>query len=155
MSNSARNQVIYYERVIPKWTSFLPILLIFPTFWLTLAPINGLVGALSGIVVTAVTVLIMFLGSPIIRLEGSSLRVGGAQISVKLLGTAEAAPPGERLASRIPNLDARAFLALQNSRKGLIKLEIKDPNDPTPYWLFSTGDPKGFVAALEQVRESI
>jgi hypothetical protein len=97
----------------------------------------------------------MFLGSPIIRLEGSSLRVGGAQISVKLLGTAEAAPPGERLASRIPDLDARAFLALQNSRKGLIKLEIKDPNDPTPYWLFSTGDPKGFVAALEQVKGSI
>jgi hypothetical protein len=137
MSNSARNQVIYFERVIPKWTSFLPILLIFPTFWLTLAPINELVGAVSGIVVTAVTVLIMILSS------------------VNLLGRADIAPPGDRLASRIPDLDARAFLALQNSRKGLIKLEIKDANDPTPYWLFSTGDPKGFVAALEQLRKAI
>jgi hypothetical protein len=154
MSNSARNQVIYYERVVPKWTSFLPILLIFPTFWLTLAPINELVGVVSGIVVTAVTVLIMILSSPIIRLEGSILRVGSAQISVKLLGRADIAPPGDRLASRIPDLDARAFLALQNSRKGLIKLEIKDANDPTPYWLFSTGDPKGFVAALEQLRKA-
>ncbi len=130
-------------------------MLIFPTFWLTLAPINELVGAVLGIVVTAVTVLIMIVSSPTIRLEGSILRVGSAQISVNLLGRAEVAPPGDRLASRIPELDARAFLALQNSRKGLIKLEIKDTNDPTPYWLFSTRDPKGFVAALERLKKAL
>jgi hypothetical protein len=97
----------------------------------------------------------MFLNSPSIQLTAEILRVGKAQIAIDLLGDAVIAPPGDRLATRIPGLDARAFLSLQGSKTGLIKLEIKDPNDPTPYWVFSTNNPAGLVDALNQAKSSI
>jgi hypothetical protein len=154
MSIPAATQVLYRELVTPKWTSFLPVTLVLPTFWLTLAPINPLLGIVSGTLVTLGTVALMLASSPVIEIKTDQLRVGKARIDPRLVGLAEAAPDGVRLAQRVPNLDPRAFLALQNSRKGLIKLQILDKRDPTPYWVFSCKDPNGVIQAINAARKT-
>ena len=132
----------------PKWTSFIPLSLIFPTFWLTLSPINAAAGLISGVLVTLIAFALMIVNSPIIEIRQGEVRVSKARIESKHLGKVEIAAPATRFAQRIPNLDVRAFLVLQNSQKGLIKLEILDENDPTPYWVFSTKNPEAVVRAV-------
>lgn len=149
MSKLASTQADYRERVTPKWTSFLPILLIFPTFWLTFAPINLAAGIASGAVITGVVIWLMVALAPVIRIDDQILMVGKAQISRTLIGKAQIIPGAEAFAEKGPRLDARAYLALQGSIKGLVKVEITDPSDPTPYWLFSSAHPEEVVAALK------
>ena len=153
MSNPATNQMLYRERVTPNWTTFIPLTLIFPTFWLTFAPIHAAAGFISGVLVTIIVGTLMVVNSPKIEISPGRVRVSKAEIETKYLGKVEIAPMASRFAQRVPNLDSRAYLALQNSRKGLIKLEISDKKDPTPYWVFSTRNPEAVVSAvLEAVK---
>ena len=155
MSNSAATQAHYLERVTPKWTSFLPLTLILPTLWLTLAPINALLGLALGILGTVAVAWLMWAKSFKILVSGHLLQVGKASIETRLIGACEEVPFATRFAERVPNLDPRAFLRLQNSRKGLVKLQIVDKNDPTPYWVVSTKNPGQLISAIEQAKKAI
>ena len=155
MSNSAATQVEYRELVTPRWTSFLPLTLILPTFWLTFAPINAPVGLVSGLFVTVLAIGLMVANSPKITVSGSQLKVGKAQIDAKFIGSCEEIAYAPRFAQRVPNLNPKAYLRLQNSRRGLLKLEVLDKNDPTPYWLISTKNPKLLLAALDLAKKAI
>ena len=133
----------------------MPLALILPTFWLTLAPINAPIGIALGVLVTFVVVAAMLGTSARIRVSGTQLTVGSAQINLKFIGNAEIVPFAPRFAQRVPNLDPRAFLKLQGSRKGLLKLEILDKADPTPYWVFSTRNPELLVATIQAAKKAI
>jgi hypothetical protein len=155
MSNPATTQMLYRERVTPRWTNFIPLTLIFPTFWLTFSPINEAAGFISGVLVTLFVLVLMIVNSPTIEIRQGQIRVSKARIETRYLGKVEMAPLAPRFAQRVPNLDARAFLALQNSQKGLVKLEISDKKDPTPYWVFSTKNPEAVVRAVLQAKKSL
>jgi hypothetical protein len=155
MSNSAATQVLYSERVTPKWTSFLPLTLILPILWLTLAPINALLGLALGIFGTFAVAWSMWANSAKILVSGGRVQVGKASIEARFIGVCEEVPFATRFAQRLPNLDPRAYLRLQNSRKGLLKLEVVDKNDPTPYWVVSTKRPAQLIAAIEQAKKAI
>jgi hypothetical protein len=147
MSKLAADEFQYQERVLPKWTSFLPLLIVYPTFWLTMAPFNALLGSVFGIAVTLAIAAVMVVSSPKITVSESEVRVGRAHISRKLLGNVAVVQKQNQFSAKGPQLDARAYLSLQPSVSGLIRMEIKDPKDPTPYWLFSTRKPE-LVAEL-------
>lgn len=147
MSKLAANEVQYQERVLPKWSSFLPLLIVYPTFWLTMAPFNAVLGSIFGVAATIVIAVIMVAKSPKIVITTSEIRVGRAHISTKLLGNASVVEKQHQFSAKGPQLDARAYLSLQPSVSGLIRLDLKDPNDPTPYWLFSSRKP-ALVAEL-------
>ena len=152
MSKPAATQVLYRERVTPKWTSFLPLVLILPTFWLTFAPINAVIGIASGTGVTVIVAAFMVSNSPVISVSKGSLTLGKATLELKFAGKAVSIPKDSQFAERGPRLDSRAFLALQSTKKGLIRLEIADPKDPTPYWLFSTARPDELWEAMKEAK---
>jgi hypothetical protein len=153
MSIKAATQVEYSELVTPRWTSFLPLALILPTFWLTFAPINAHIGLISGLFVTVLVTALMIGSSPKIRVSASQIQVGKAQIHAKFIGSCEEVAYAPRFAQRVPNLHPSAYLRLQNSRHGLVKLEILDRGDPTPYWLISTKNPQRLIAAIELAKK--
>lgn len=155
MSNSAATQVSYQEWVTPKWSSFLPLALIFPTFWLTLAPINAPIGIGLGVLVTVAVAASMLVTSARISVSATQLTVGNARINLEFTGKVEIVPFAPRFAQRVPNLDPRAYLKLQGSRKGMLKLEIQDKADPTPYWVFSTKNPELLAAAIHEAKKAI
>ena len=55
--------------------------------------------------------------------------------------------PIEELASRASFLDV-AWLLLRGWIPGVVKIELTDADDPTPYWLVSTRNPAALAAAL-------
>lgn len=132
--------------------AFLPLFAIFPTFWLAFAPINLIAGVASGLAVTALVVFLMLRSSPRILVELGRLSVAGASVETKYLGEIEIISRENRFAERGPKLNANAFLALQPSQKGLLKVHIIDPRDATPYWLFSSKNPASLVVAIKNAK---
>jgi hypothetical protein len=151
--SESQNKQIYRERVIPGIGAFLPLLLIPPTGYLTLTPINQALGIFIGVVGTIAAVLALLLSAPLIELNQSRLKIGKAEIPRNILGSAEVISPSEAFAERGPKLDARAFIRFQPTVKTLIKIDLTDPKDPTPYLLFSTRKPE-VLAAILNGRES-
>jgi hypothetical protein len=140
--NEQRIDLQYTERVLPKWTSFLPVLGVFPAIWLTLLPINEAAGVIAGVVSTVVIALAMIAKSATISISSDSLQVSTASIERKHISGVEVISKGDAFAARGRELDPRAWFHFQGSVETLVRVKISDPADPTPYWLFSTRRPE-------------
>jgi hypothetical protein len=88
--------------------------------------------------------------APRIQVSKNHLRVGRVSIARNLVGTPQAIDKSEIFAERGPNLDPAAHKVFQGSVKTAVKIPVTDPEDPTPYWLVSTRNPKKLVEALSK-----
>ncbi|MBT2491871.1 DUF3093 domain-containing protein [Streptomyces sp. ISL-96] len=91
-------------------------------------------------------------GSQRIRVVGDALIAGDARIPVSALGEAEVLDAEEARAWRSYKADTRAHMLLRSYIPGALRVEVTDPDDPTPYLYLSTRDPEGLAAALAAVR---
>ncbi|MBL1100490.1 DUF3093 domain-containing protein [Streptomyces coffeae] len=113
----------------------------------TLPMLGGLIGgsALAAVAVSSY-------GSARVRVVAGSLVAGDAKIPVSALGTAEVLDADEATAWRSYKADPRAFMLLRSYIPTALRVEVTDPQDPTPYVYVSTRDPKALAAALAAVR---
>ncbi|WP_043266556.1 DUF3093 domain-containing protein [Streptomyces sp. CT34] len=113
----------------------------------TLPMLGGLIGgaALSAVAVSSY-------GSARIRVVGGALIAGDAKIPLSALGEAQALDADEALAWRTYKADARAYMLLRGYVRTAVRVEITDPEDPTPYAYLSTREPERLVSALASVR---
>jgi hypothetical protein len=113
----------------------------------TLPMLGGLVGGTAAAAVVASSY-----GSPRIRVVGDSLIAGEAKIPVSALGSSEILDPEEARAWRTYKADVRAFLLLRSYIPGALRVEVTDPEDPTPYLYLSTREPEALAAAIEAAK---
>ncbi|MFE7577659.1 hypothetical protein AMK18_00545 [Streptomyces sp. CB01249] len=113
---------------------------------LPLGTLPLLAGLAGGTVLSAVAV--SSYGSARIRVVAGALVAGDARIPVSALGEAEVLDAEEARAWRTHKADVRAFMLLRSYIPTAVRVEITDPEDPTPYVYLSTRDPKALVAAL-------
>lgn len=109
--------------------------------------LGGLVGgaALSMMAVSSY-------GSARIRVVAGSLVAGSARIPVTALGEATVLGREEAMAWRTYKADPRAFMLLRSYVPTALRVQITDPQDPTPYVYLSTRSPQRLAAALEAAR---
>jgi hypothetical protein len=148
MQPSDMNAPKFQEWQLPNAGSFLANLIVFPSFWLVSAPINPDFGWWFAGVTTLLSVLIRILVSKRIIVTGDRLSIGKASIPLSAIGAVTEIEPENQFAEKGPLLDARAYLALK-SLNGLVKVDISDKNDPTPYLLISTRRPKDLAKSLQ------
>lgn len=141
---------LYREVLRPAPLMYLAAAFIIPTTILVCAPFNVILGLILGPAIYVAIVLAMLLPSPVIEVTDSELRVGKAHIERIHLGATEAFAGPQAIAARGTELDARAWLLLRGWINPLVKVEITDKSDPTPYWLFSTRNPKQLVEVLRR-----
>ena len=146
--NEQRIEPEYSEWVVPNWTSYIPLLAIYPTLWLTFLPIDQTVGIWSGIALTGVFLFLMLAKSARIKISMSSLTVANAEIDRSFIVAVEVVLQEDAFEARGRNLDPRAWIHFQGSVKTLVRITISDPKDPTPYWLFSTRHPERIKKSL-------
>ncbi|MFD9432054.1 DUF3093 domain-containing protein [Streptomyces sp. NPDC060002] len=115
----------------------------------TLPLLGGLVGGTAAAAVVASSY-----GSLRIRVVGDSLIAGEARIPVAALGEAEILDADEARAWRTYKADTRAFLLLRSYIPGALRVEVTDPDDPTPYLYLSTREPERLAEALKAAREA-
>jgi hypothetical protein len=116
-------------------------------------PLGPLVVVPVALVVLGGCVAGLVAASARVAVAGGELRAGPAHVPVGLLGEAEVLRGEHARHARGPGLDARAFLVLRGWVDPLVRVELVDPQDPTPYWLVSTRRPEDLVRALDAARE--
>lgn len=139
---------VFREVLRPSGWMYLIAALMIPTTILVCAPFNLELGIVLSVVVYVAIVVPMVVFSPVIEVTDSELRVGKAHISREFITGASAFAGSHAIAARGVNLDARAWLLLRGWINPLVRVDIADPADPTPYWLFSSRKPEELVAVL-------
>lgn len=113
---------------------------------LPLGPVAALAGVVAGAVLSAVGVSVY--GSARVRVVADSLVAGDARIPLTALGEARALDAAEARAWRSHKADPRAHMLLRGYIATAVRVEVTDPEDPTPYVYLSTRQPERLVAAL-------
>lgn len=143
----------YSERLWPSW----PTWLIAPGLGLGTAlsvlPVGVTPSLVAAAVVTAAVVAGLVAASPVVRVADGELWAGRAHVPVGLLGEPVAADGEEARLERGPRLDARAYLCIRGWVRPVVRVPLRDPADPTPYWLLSTRRPAALVDAVRAARQ--
>ncbi|MFD7393187.1 DUF3093 domain-containing protein [Streptomyces sp. NPDC059852] len=113
----------------------------------TLPMLAGLVGGTAAAAVVASSY-----GSVRIRVVGDALIAGDARIPVRALGEAQILDREEARAWRTYKADTRAFLLLRAYIPTALRVEVTDPEDPTPYLYLSTREPERLADAIRSAR---
>lgn len=142
----------YRERLVPGPGTALAVLLLLPALFAALLPVSPFLAAATAIAVTALVEAGMFLGAPVVRIEGGQLQAGRAHIPVALTGEASPHRGPDATVARGVGLDARAWTLLRGWVGPVARIAITDPDDPVPYWLISTRRPEALIAALQAAR---
>lgn len=115
----------------------------------TLPMLAGLAGGTA-----AAAVMASSYGSVRIRVVGDALIAGEARVPVRALGEAHVLDAEEARAWRTHKADTRAFLLLRAYIPTALRVEVTDPEDPTPYLYLSTREPERLAEAIEAARAS-
>jgi len=93
--------------------------------------------------------VLLLLGRTRVRVADGTLHVGPMAKELRHLGRAEIVPKARRQQALGPELDPMAYLIIRAWIRQVVRIEITDPNDRTPYWVFSVRDAPGLLAALK------
>ena len=86
--------------------------------------------------------------APVIELDERGFAVGDSMLPLDVITGYEVVPASRAFEERGHLLDPAAYVRFQLSVNTLIKLEITDANDTTPYWLIATRNPQAIADGL-------
>jgi len=112
------------------------------------APIDADLALWTSIVGVVVIITAMLVSTPVISLDDEWFQAGRARIRREFLAGVEALDTEDMRAARGRRLDARAYLCIRGWLPRGVKVLLRDPADPTPYWLVSSRRPDALAAAL-------
>lgn len=147
----------YHERLSPTpgtWAAaaVLPIGLA-----ISVAPLGPVASLAALFVVGAAVAAGLWNHSGVVRVtegvDGPQLQAGRARIPVRLLTGALPYVAESADEQRRHRLDPRAYLMLRGWIPGVVKVELNDPADPTPYWLVSSRRPDQLARAINEACE--
>src|SRR5699024_4793973 len=131
----------YHETLRPTWPMWLMVVLAAGIGGLVLAPFGAGWGIGSGLVVAAITVGGLLATKSDITVTAAHLQVGRATIGREHVGTVIGYRGDEAFQQRGRKLHGLAYLHLRSWVNPVIRIQIEDPRDRTPYWLTSTNHP--------------
>ena len=144
--------VSYEERVLPSLGFFVAGLFLPAALFLVSLPF-GLELALAVAVGSYMVFFIAsYLMAPKISVANHVLQVNNALITKDLLGLASIVEGKDQFLERGQRLNTLAYTKFQIGVKGLVKIELKDEKDPTPYWLIATRHPEVLASHLNAKR---
>ncbi|NVM95083.1 DUF3093 domain-containing protein [Arthrobacter sp. AETb3-4] len=143
----------YTEKLWPNLGVWIIVLGLSAAGILILIPISPLAGYLAFFVLLVLQTVALLLWTPKIEVTADTLRVGRAVIEREYVGEVTYYLADEATAQRGTRLNGLAYLCIRGWIKPVVKVEITDPHDTTPYWLTSTRNPERLAAALGRGRQ--
>jgi hypothetical protein len=143
---------IYRERLWASPWVFVATALVIPASLLVFLPINLVAGAVVAVVLYAAILVLIAVGSPVVEVTTTTFTAGRARVPLSLIGPVTAYREEAATAQRGVELDARAWLLIRGWVSPVVRVELLDPNDPTPYWIVSSRNPEALVSALDEAR---
>ncbi|GGI84490.1 DUF3093 domain-containing protein [Pseudarthrobacter scleromae] len=145
---SAEAEVTYREKLWPNVWIWIISAGVSGAGILVFAPISAAAGYTAAVVLFAIIAVLLVLSTPSIVVTRKTLTVGRATIERRFVGAVQPFRGGEATAERGTRLNGLAYLCIRGWIDPVVKVEITDPSDPTPYWLTSTRRPDELTAAL-------
>jgi hypothetical protein len=102
----------------------------------------------TGIAMALLALALWWYGDARISVADIWFRARRARIEAEHLGSIEALDADDTRRISGTDADARAYLVLRPYVKRAVRVEVTDPQDPTPYWLVSSRHPEALAAAL-------
>lgn len=155
-STKPDSDVLYSERLyVAWWGCLLPLI---AGVLLAAAVANALRPAFQWIpfvvaVALAVWVLVMMSRTTVAVHtgdDGRMLQVGKARLPLRWIGEIEVVPTPRKRVTMGPLLDPMAYVQHRPWIGPMLKITLTDPDDETPYWLFSTRKPERLAEVLRQ-----
>jgi len=112
------------------------------------AAFEGLATTYALFVATAAIIFITFRMRSTISITSEELLIDGAHIEIKYLGSVEVLDAQSMRLLRTRDADPAAYLAIKFWIPIGVKIEVKDPRDPTPYWLVTSKRGEEIAALL-------
>lgn len=134
--------------MLPNLGTFVAISSLLPAVTLVSEPFDFRVGIILGSALVLAIWAALFFLAPVIRVGKTTLSVGRARIPRQMVGKIDEITKDQIFQERGPRLDPAAYKVFQGTVKTAIKIEIKDSNDPTPYWIISTRKPSQLATVL-------
>ena len=147
-STPGDSTIVYSEKLWPNFWVWLVSAGLSGAAIFVFAPISMATGLTAAVVLFTIIAVLLVLSTPAITVTGSTLRVGRATIERRFVGTASAFRGQEATAERGTRLNGLAFLCIRGWIDPVVRIEITDPSDRTPYWLTSTRHPDKLLAAV-------
>jgi hypothetical protein len=138
----------FEERLYPSPGMYLAYSLLSPMVLLAAAPFGWPLAISLGAVTLLSVVVLASVLSPMVVFDGERLLTAKMSIPKSVIGNVSEIDSDDLRAQLGPKLDARAQLMIRGDVKTAVRVEITDPNDPTPYLIISTRRPKELVSAL-------
>ncbi|GAA4369613.1 DUF3093 domain-containing protein [Paeniglutamicibacter cryotolerans] len=141
--------VQYSEKLWPAWWIWIVVLGLAGTASVAFVPIGLGVGLTAGIFTLVTMLVLLMISTPSIIVTDTRVQVGRASIEREFIGAASAHRSDDAFQERGPRLNATAFMCIRGWIDPVVRIEITDERDSTPYWLTSTRRPEELVKALE------
>ena len=146
--SSSGTGVLYAEKLWPSPWIWIVVVGLSAAGILMFAPISITAGIIAALVLFAIMTTMLLLSTPAIVVDRNTVQVGRASIQRNFVGAVTAFRKDEATAERGVRLNGLAFLCLRGWIDPVVRIEITDPADRTPYWLTSTRRPDELLAAL-------
>lgn len=141
------------ETVRPPATWWLLGSVVSGTVWLVLAvAVPWWSAAAVGLVIAALVTWGLVAAGVRVGVRDGEVVAGAAHVPLRHVGAVTPLDAEQTRRVRGPEADANAFLVLRPWVATAVRVEITDPDDPTPYWLVSTREPQRFAAAASTAR---
>lgn len=101
------------------------------------------------VLIPLAALVLVWLGRVRVRVRDGELHAGPATLPLRFVGRVDVIR--DRDAKRValgPDLDPAAYLLHRAWVRPIVRLEVTDPQDPTPYWVVSVRDADALVRAL-------
>lgn len=100
------------------------------------------------VIVPLALLLIVKSGRTKVAVEDCELLVADAHLPLEFVGEVEVFGAKDKRRVLGPHLDPAAFMLHRSWVGPLLRVQVTDPADPTPYWVFSTRKPEELAAIL-------
>lgn len=114
--------------------------------FLRASPLAALLGFAGGAALCGA--LVVAYGRVGVSVRGGHLEAGTARLPLDALGAVTVLDAEAARRLRTTEADMRAFMLLRGYVRTAVRVEVDDPDDPTPYLYLSTRRPEQLAAAL-------
>ncbi|APF39775.1 DUF3093 domain-containing protein [Neomicrococcus aestuarii] len=142
----------YTEKLWPAWWIWVVVLGAGGALALAFAPISVLWSSVVGIIFIIVASILVISSIAKIEVTPERVSVGRASIEREFIGEFSSHRRDDAFFERGRGLNGTAFMCFRGWIDPVVKMEVTDERDATPYWLVSTRHPEKFVAALEATK---
>lgn len=147
-SSTGPDPVLYEEKLSPSWWIWLVALMISSLAILVFVPISLGTGITAAIIMFIVIAILLVVSTPTIQVTERVLRVGRATIEREHVGRVTGYRGDAATDQRGPSLHGLAYLCIRGWVDPVVRIQITDERDRTPYWLASSRRPEQLVDVL-------